>query len=299
MLSLFNSTQAISKNSIDTTLELLEVSPAPNSDQFLSNPESERTFYDFFFEVLVENDISCALTLDWKWEPDDLFWQLERHLSKEVISLNNSESISAKLYRIEILIYGKPQTLLISINNPHWLLDELSRQLKNTRFIDVVSPEDHYSWLITPKHLDIDRLRSLTGLTTKKLKTETPKSFAEGYRQSEKLFFSPTIIYVDKSQVGYEMPGQVWAGRILPAQTIKEGIATELKEELNYTGRFSYSYDGFEGLFKDRKGRDIKRYRLTICLFDKTFHSKMAGETDIRLERIPNKDFYHPDTIKS
>lgn len=34
----------------------------------------------------------------------------------------------------------------------------------------------------------------------------------------------------------------------------KGGIATELKAELNYTGRFDYSYGGFEGTFKDRKG---------------------------------------------
>lgn len=299
MLSLFYKPKTISKDAIPAIFELLKISQTPNDTQFLSNPESERTFYNLFFEIIDEDSIPCALTIDWKWHPKDLFRQLEKHLGKEVIALVGSEYVSASLYRIEYSYYGKPQTLLISTNNPNWLLDQISKQLKDRTFIKIgFSYEDSYSWLIVPKDFNVKLFCELTGLVHEKpkLRKEAPKNFTEGYKQTEKLFFSPTIIYVDRDGVGYDMPGQVWAGRVLPGQTIKEGIATELKVELNYTDRFSFAYEGFEGVFKDRKGRNIKRYHLTAYLFDRTFQSKMAGETDIRLEQIPNRTFYHPDT---
>lgn len=297
MLSLlYTSQEDLSEESVQTILNLLEVSPTPDITDFLNNAE-EKDFYAFFFDVLIENDIACALDIDWKWKPDDIFWQLESYFTNRVKLLSSEWIQGDESYQIEYTFDGKPTILNVPFANPDELLDSVSQHLKDHEFIAINFLEDRYSWIIVSNDFDTELFCTLTGLAVEKpaLRPEIPKNFAEGYKQTEKLFFSPTIFYVDEKQVGYEMPGQVWAGRILPGQTIREGIATELKAELNYLERFDYSYNGFEGIFKDRKGRDIKRYSLTIYLFDKTFQSKMAGGADIRLRRISNKTFPAPE----
>lgn len=297
MLSLlYTSQENLSEESVQTILNLLEVSPTPDITDFLNNAE-EKDFYTFFFDVLIENDIACALDIDWKWKPDDIFWQLESYFTNRVKLLSSEWIQGDESYQIEYMFDGRSTMLNVPFANPDELLDSISQHLKDREFIAINFLEDRYSWIIVSNDFDTELFCTLTGLAVEKPapRPEIPKNFAEGYKQTEKLFFSPTIFYVDEKQVGYEMPGQVWAGRILPGQTIREGIATELKAELNYLERFDYSYNGFEGTFKDRKGRDIKRYSLTIYLFDKTFQSKMAGGADIRLRRISNKTFPAPE----
>ena len=290
MLSLlYLSQEDISEKSTRTIIELLKISPAPDMRDFLNNSE-EKDFY-FFFDSLIENNVACAISADWKWEPDDIFWQLEKYFTDHIKLVSSEWIQSDESYQIEYTYDGKSTTLNVPFTNPDELLDSVSQHLKDRKFIAINFLDDSYSWLIVPKDFDTELFCALTGLAVERpaSRIEIPKNFAEGFKQTEKLFFSPSIIYVDEKQTGYEMPGQIWAGRILPGQTIREGIAAELKTELNYLDRFDYSYDGFEGVFKDRKGRDIKRYRLTVYLFDKTFQSKMAGGADIRLRKISNK----------
>ncbi len=305
MITLFDAAQKdLSQDDIQKIFELLKINPAPDITDFLNDPnldDDEKDFHNFFFDVLVENNIPCAIEIDWKWEPDDLFWQLERYFP--TLKLTHNEWIpSDSCYQINYMLHGKSEAVEVAFDNPDGLFESLSHHLTDCKFIALNFLEDGYAWLIIPNDFNIELFCTLTGLVTEKpapTREEAPKNFGEGYKQTEKLFFKPTIFYIDESQIGYTMPGQLWAGRILPGQTIREGIATELKMELNYTGRFDYSYDGFEGTFKDRKGHDIKRYRLTVHLFDKTFQSKMAGGADIRLQKIPNKTFYHPDAAQN
>lgn len=84
-------------------------------------------------------------------------------------------------------------------------------------------------------------------------------------RQTTKIFFDPLILVA--GQGATKTLPQNWAGRILPGQTIKEGIAAELKEVYGYTGRFTYENIYFREYAKDRKGSNIERYAVTITLF--------------------------------
>lgn len=84
-------------------------------------------------------------------------------------------------------------------------------------------------------------------------------------KQTTKVFFDPLILVVGEG--GTKTLPQNWAGRILPGQAIKEGIAAELKDVYGYTGRFNYENICFRDYAKDRKGNDIERYAITITLF--------------------------------
>lgn len=115
------------------------------------------------------------------------------------------------------------------------------------------------------------------GVTFEQAKTLNPKNMdqnqiinhiddllAEG-KQTTKIFFDPLVLVVG-SEATKTLP-QNWAGRILPGQTIEEGIAAELKDVYNYTGRFAHENIYFQEYAKDRKGNTIERYAVTITLF--------------------------------
>jgi hypothetical protein len=84
-------------------------------------------------------------------------------------------------------------------------------------------------------------------------------------RQTTKLFFHPQIQLFAKD--GGKELDIAWSGRILPGQTLKEGIAAELKEVYGYTGRFDFRNVYFLDYAKDNKGQDIERYGLYIALY--------------------------------
>lgn len=124
-------------------------------------------------------------------------------------------------------------------------------------------------------------------------------NLAPDYKRSQKIFFLPNIIYVEDDQNGYFFRYKksdsnatvtynhpVWAGRILPGQTVKEGIAVELESELGYAGRFDYAFAGYESTLKDKQGKDVHRYRLTILLYDKSFSDTTRSGYEIDLQKM-------------
>lgn len=107
---------------------------------------------------------------------------------------------------------------------------------------------------------------------------------------TEKIFFWPEIftevngkaerlLYVDTNE-DYAN----WAGRILPGQTIEEGIATELADTLHYKGNFEYKIWGPVDEALDKKGQKIKRYKIRIKLLDKLSSTKTKFGWDIVLK---------------
>jgi hypothetical protein len=69
-------------------------------------------------------------------------------------------------------------------------------------------------------------------------------------------------------------------------QTVKEGIAVELESELGYAGRFDYAFAGYESTLKDKQGKDVHRYRLTILLYDKSFSDTTRSGYEIDLQKM-------------
>jgi hypothetical protein len=84
-------------------------------------------------------------------------------------------------------------------------------------------------------------------------------------KQTVKIFFKPQIQVVTTAG-GRELEAG-WAGRVLPGQTLKEGIAAELQEVYGYTGRFEFWNLYFLDYAKDKTGQDIERYGMYITLY--------------------------------
>jgi hypothetical protein len=191
------------------------------------------------------------------------------------------------------------ESVRVALGNPDALLDAISKHMEKKSFIALDWSQDRHSWLLVPKSFDIDAFCKITGGAFEQPKVtqaqRPPEEFAEGYKVREKIFFTPQIIYIGSDKTGFDMPGQVWSGRILPGQTVRDGTAAELMTELKYSGRFDYAYDGYLGVTKDRRGKNIKRYGIKVYLYDKSFQSKMAGSADIRLRERVGEKFSHPD----
>ena len=87
----------------------------------------------------------------------------------------------------------------------------------------------------------------------------------ESGAQTTKIFFVPQI-QVMSPRGGYELEVD-WAGRVLPGQTINDGIATGIKEVYGYTGKFEWRSPYFKDWTKDNQGNDIQRFGLYITLY--------------------------------
>lgn len=83
-------------------------------------------------------------------------------------------------------------------------------------------------------------------------------------KQTKKIFFKP-IISVRSGNSGWQLECD-WAGRILPGQTLREGIATELKAVYDYSGKFEFQDVRFQDYAKDNEGDTIQRYSVYITL---------------------------------
>jgi hypothetical protein len=285
--------------SLQKIFEFLKIAAPPDVSSFLAQEDGKRDFHSFFFEVLVEKEIPCVVDVDWKWEPEDLIRQIAPQFPDGDLKFIESSLDENEVYMIVYQLGPTTETLHVGFDEPGTILEVLANGMDDKKFIALDFLEDRYSWLITPKSFYTEAFCVLTGATIAQKEPvsaeDVPEFFTEDHKLPEKIFFSPSIMYVDNGQMGYEMPNQVWSGRVLPGQTVREGIATELMKELGYSGRFDYTYEGYRGAFPDRKGRSIKKYAIDVYLYDKNFQSKMAGEGDIKLRRIINKKFPHPD----
>lgn len=94
-----------------------------------------------------------------------------------------------------------------------------------------------------------------------------------------KIFFIPLIfillpdeaeemlLYTDNESK--KLLDNVWAGRLLPNQSVREGVLRELNETLGYTGRFVVSRSDFFDTQKDKQGNSVNRYKIQVILLDK------------------------------
>jgi hypothetical protein len=97
----------------------------------------------------------------------------------------------------------------------------------------------------------------------------------ENGKQTAKIFFTPQIQIIAPAG-GRDLPVD-WSGRILPGQTIDEGIAAELKEIYGYTGKFGWRNPYFKEWAKDNQGNNIQRFGLYVTLFP-TENDQLPGK---------------------
>jgi hypothetical protein len=295
---------------------LLGLTIAPEYDDFFdgTNPQYYASdswdFCGFFYDVLLEKNTPCVVHFDWKWHPDDVFWQLKQNLPAYDIELLEAKDDPDYLaYEVSYRVGKNTANIKVNFSEPNQLLNDISRWLPDKQFIDLNFGEDSYSWLIVPATFDTERFLEITGLKRTDERASLPlqprydarhPNLALDYKQPRKIFFLPNIIYVEDDQNGYffryKKSGSnatvtynhpVWAGRVLPGQTVKEGIAVELESELGYTGRFDYAFAGYENTIKHKQGKDVHRYRLTVLLYDKSFSDTTRSGYKIDLQKMP------------
>lgn len=158
MITLFDAAQKeLSQDDIQKIFELLKINPAPDITDFLNDPnldDDEKDFHNFFFDVLVENNIPCAIEIDWKWEPDDLFWQLERYFP--TLKLTHNEWIpSDSCYQINYMLHGKSEAVEVAFDNPDGLFESLSHHLTDCKFIALTSWRMDTLGLLSPTTLTL------------------------------------------------------------------------------------------------------------------------------------------------
>lgn len=270
---------------------------------------TDNTFYEFFYELLIDQDARCAFELDWKWHPSDVFGHLEQYFhALDVKLVNIGEDPDYRIYDVKYSVGDKTYIAQVDDYQPSHLLSDIENHLGGKRIISIHFGEDSYAYLIVSNDLDVERFMSITGLERTKpgvIASPQPRydtrhpNLALNYKQPQKIFFLPNIIYVEDDRNGYffcykksdsnatvTYNHPVWAGRVLPGQTVKEGIAFELESELGYRGRFDYAFAGYESTIKDKQGKDVHRYKLTILLYDKSFSDTTRSGYKVDLQKM-------------
>lgn len=282
-----NTDKQLSVPDINRLAQIIGIDEPINTDEFLSNPESERGFYEFFHDVLAGQKRRRVIVIDWKWEPSDLFWHIQSVLKNHEISLIQSgNSQAANVHTITFEINGTRYSLEVFDEHPERVLEYIDTLIDDGQFISIDFREDSYCWLYAPQSFgpkNLDEFCALTGCTisaSDNVKLAPKKiSINPKGKQSTKIFFKPQIQVIE-SGGGRELPVD-WAGRVLPGQTLEEGIATELKEVYGYTGRFEFRNIYFLDHAKDRKGHDIERYGIYITLFPSETAAESQPEATI------------------
>ena len=297
---------------LELTAMIGMVRPPKYHREFCEKPDND--FYGLFYDLLIDQSVPCAFELDWKWDPDDVFKHFERFFQEiDIKPINIWEDSDYQLYDIEYSVGDKSYTANVEDNQPSHLLSDIEKRLDDKQFIYINFGEDSYAYLIVSQDFDVERLIDITGLEPAKREiTALPQprydirhpNLKKDFKQPEKIFFVPTIICVEDSHTASRVlyrqtsssngesraSSQVWAGRILAGQAAYDGIAAELKEELDYAGRFDYTFAGYDGTFKDKKGKDVHRYSLGIFLYDKPFPGYTKGGYAIELQKMTGFD---------
>lgn len=83
--------------------------------------------------------------------------------------------------------------------------------------------------------------------------------------QATNIFFVPRLQIVTAD--GAQEVKVDWAGRVLPGQTVTEGVAAELKEYFGFSGKFEWRSPYFRDWAKDSRGKDVQRFGLLVLLY--------------------------------
>ena len=236
---------------------------------------SEETcdFYNFYFDVLFEQKTPCAVHTDWKWHPEDIFFQLNKSVlgdGLEVTAIKDEPGYRA--FEVAYLYGANKGGLKVGLAEPSRLLEDIKKNttyLAGRAFVEIDFLEDSYSWLIVPDKFDEDIFMQLTGLSRAKSEQEAAPyphqlDINQTDRQTKKIFFKP-VVQVISGNSGRILESD-WAGRVVPGQTLREGIAAELKAVYDYSGAFEFSDIHFLDWAKDNKGNDVQRYGIHITL---------------------------------
>lgn len=246
---------------------------------FLENKTEPHTFYEFFFNVLVGQNVVSSIDIDWRWTPHDLFWQIQSYFSdltiEEIAAVDTYDEKTQNItsWRVVFKLNNVKKEVVVDFGRPSELLEALNLE-KEAQLVEINFLEDRYSWLIVPAVFDEKRFAAITGC--QQANKPTVVSFDMTAPRDDKIFFYPEIVRLLRDNKIYCVfcvnphTNEIvkWAGRVLPGQTLHEGVATELKEMFKYEGAFDVGSVSFKDELADKQGKLIKRYSVWISLLD-------------------------------
>ncbi len=279
----------MSQSAISALCGILNVDDLPDTTQFLEvNYPEDQTFYQLAAQVLTVNGL-CMIIAPNQWEPANLFYQLKRVVKSHSIALlKETENNEYEAYDISFSVDGKQKSLTVDTADPSQLFDAINEHLVEYQFVRLVShlkERRSVEWLLTPLPFDSATFKQLTGCSEMKLEWKqqliprhsdkrTPNA-SQVDKLNKKIFFRPsTLCFVNGTvqYLSYTDPltdeSKTWSGRVLPGQTFTEGLASELKEVLDYEGKFEFYNFMFLDYALDNAGKEIERYRLALRLLE-------------------------------
>lgn len=268
----YDSEKQLSATEIDRLVQLIGISNTFNVDEFLSKPDDDHNLYNFI-DFLANNQLFRNISSGWKWEPDDILQKAALIFPNHTIEFTQLDTSQAtNFYSIRFKIDDIDYQFEVLNNRLEQFIEYIEKIINDGQFMEVNFYDDPCYWWCLPHDFsesDFREFCSLTGCrpyTTLPLEQRMQKlSIIPVGKQSTKIFFKPKIQIIAGNS-GRELPVD-WSGRVLPGQTIQEGIASELEQVLNYKGRFEYSDIYFHDYVKDRQGNDIEQYGVYLTLY--------------------------------
>lgn len=279
---------------------ILGIDSKVQTKDFLENDDGPHNFTEFF-SVLVDQNVPVALDIDWRWGPDDLFWQVQRYYSDARIELIDAKEIydekdnNFKAWRIKYRLNDDEKEIEVDFDRPGDLLEALKPDTRS-KIVEINFLEDAFSWLIVPDAFNENRFIEITGAEPAQNTVSLDIDVAAPL--PNKVFFYPALIGLqrgDKIYGVYSINPQYgvvdWAGRVLAGQTFQQGIATELKSMFDYDGDFEISAISYKDEIPDRQGKLTKRYDVWIRLTDTLDMSAQPSGNQIALYDFDASEF--------
>lgn len=241
-----NRLKELDQQNVGSLLELIGLDKNLKLDAFTLGSD-DYTFYEFFYD-----SVPNCIIFDWKWS-------VQRTIDEVVKKI---EKIEPKIPDVRHIFNAvKPESY--SSGSPDILFEELNQHSKGMQFIHIDLGDDTYYYLAAPRNIDLNVLCSITGLQVLSQTSQAPVLTTNDINkvQTKKIFFAP----IQNGEAGSSQSFN-WYGRILPGQTIREGVAEELRNAESFRGSFSIESIEFKDFDTDNHGKQIPRYWIKIRL---------------------------------
>jgi len=131
-------------------------------DRMRSANQEDVLFSDFFIDYLVSSG-QVAISIDWKWEPDDIVSQLKHMFVDHVFKLVDNNTEDGRSFDIELEIDNHTEALRLRFDKPDLLLETVNKVLGQGQFIAIDFDDDSYNWLLIPNDFNARSFAEITG----------------------------------------------------------------------------------------------------------------------------------------
>lgn len=268
--------------------------------RFQSGPEEEQTFE----ELIIGRHLPGRVLVDWKWDVEELFDEIEHALRGHSIKLlevqDDAEYVA---YEVRFSIDGKNVDLTINSAEPNALFAKINEQLNDAEFVNVDFEGDEFAWILIPKTTNIRALAELIGfryidsITVKRHGFPTrqsllPKPFTEHFDINQPLANKILVALVMRHRVDGVLQMVVvkdsqgsriqYTFEVNPGQDYVDTMKQALMEDIGYEGSIELHQPQ---LIDSSRSSDVPTYEMQVYLVDDVPVDAGSGNYKISLEK--------------